>query len=35
MSAELKAALDALGPVRVVVAPMSGHTAGLASFRAT
>ena len=29
----LKAALDALGPVRVVVAPHVFHTAGLASFR--
>lgn len=34
LNAALKAALDALGPVRVVVAPMSGHTAGLDSFRA-
>ena len=29
----LKAALDALGPVRVVVAPHDFHTAGLPSFR--
>jgi len=29
----LKSALDELGPVRVVVAPMGGHTSGLASFR--
>lgn len=29
----LKSALDTLGPVKVVVAPMGGHTSGLASFR--
>ena len=30
----LQAVLDELGPVKVVVAPMGGHTSGLASFRA-
>jgi hypothetical protein len=34
LNAALKVALDALGPVRVVVAPISAHTSGLASFRA-